>query len=180
MQQRDFAHKCKPQTHAAHLPASGFVHTKERFKDVLHAILRNPASSVGNLQNHIFVCLLHRNEDRSARLVVFDGIFDQIKQQTINQRVAADHADFLTVLPERNLFFLREWREICQNFLRERRERDLVCSRYGLQIAHRQQGTDKRAQPIQLFHLKSGHLHGFRICVRVFLTKKLQLCLHEG
>ena len=25
-----------------------------------------------------------------------------------------------------------------------------------------------------------GHLHGFRICVRVFLTKKLQLCLHEG
>ena len=78
------------------------------------------------------------------------------------------------------LFFLRERREICQNFLRKRRERDLVCSRYGLQIAHRQQGTDKRAQPIQLFHLKSGHLHGFRICVRVFLTKKLQLCLHEG
>ena len=78
---------------------------KERFKDALHAIRRNPASGVGNLQNHIFICLLHRDEDRTARLVVFDGIFDQIKQQAINQRVTADHADFLTVLPERNLVF---------------------------------------------------------------------------
>ena len=28
----------------------------------------------------------------------------------------------------------------------------------GLQIAHRQQGTDKCAQPIQLLHLKSSTL----------------------
>lgn len=54
VQDNDFTNKRKPQADAAHFPASGFIHPKERLENAVPIFLRYAEARIGNAQAHLF------------------------------------------------------------------------------------------------------------------------------
>ena len=77
-------HQRKPQSRAAVLPAAGLVHAEEWLEDALLILLRDAADLVRSRG-------LGDVYKRQAWAIVFDGIFCQVEEQPVDQRVAAGH-----------------------------------------------------------------------------------------
>lgn len=100
MQQGNLPYKRKPKAYAAHLPASGFIYPEKGLEHTCPILLRDAAACVCNTQHSAAFLLPDRDMHRTAGGIVFDAVFNQIKEQAVDQGVAALDADILTFLKE--------------------------------------------------------------------------------
>ena len=180
MQNGNFTHERKPQPHAAHLAASGFINPEKRLEDAVPVFRRYAHPRIGDVQNRHGLLLVDGDGDGAAGAVVLDAVFNQIEQEAVNQRVAPDDADVVAFRAERNAVLLCERRQIRQNLIRQRRERDVIRAGNGEQIAHLQQGAHERRQAAELLQQRADQLGRFGVHIGVLLGEQLQLGLQDG
>ena len=82
-------------------PEKGLEHT-------CPILLRDAAACVCNTQHSAAFLLPDRDMHRTAGGIVFDAVFNQIKQQAVNQSVASHDADVIALCAERDAVFLRQ------------------------------------------------------------------------
>lgn len=83
VQNGDFAHERKPQPHAAHFAASGFINSEKRLEDAVPVFRRDACSRIGDVQNRHGRLLMDGDGDGAAGAVVLDGVFNQIEQEAV-------------------------------------------------------------------------------------------------
>ena len=143
MQQGNLPYKRKPKAYAAHLPASGFIYPEKGLEHTCPILLRDAAACVCNTQHSAAFLLPDRDMHRTAGGIVFDAVFNQIKEQAVDQGVAALDADILTFLKEGDAPALCQWGQVSHDLIGQRGQLDMVLARNRLQIAHFQQCADK-------------------------------------
>ena len=80
---------------------------------------------------------------RTAGGIVFDAVFNQIKEQAVDQGVAALDDDILTFLKEGDAPALCQRGQVSHDLIGQRGQLDMILARNRLQIAHFQQCADK-------------------------------------
>ena len=131
------------------------------------------------MQQRLMLFLPDRNRYAAACMIVFDRILNEIKQQSVNQRITADHMNVLTVLMQCNIFLFRKCGEIRQDLVNQRCQFDFIGTGNRLQIAHFQKRADKGSQAVYLIDLKLNQFCGFCTAVRMFFGEQFQFCLHH-
>ena len=145
----DLPHQRKPQSRAAVLPAAGLVHAEEWLEDALLILLRDAAAGVGDTDPELFRLLCDANPHRAAWAIVFDGIFRQVEEQPVDQRVAAGH-DAVAIRRQRDAALICQRREVCEDLLDHGRKLNPFVPRHLLQVAHFQQCFCHLSQPLRL------------------------------
>ena len=143
MQQSNLPYKRKPKAYAAHLPASGFIYPEKGLEHTCPILLRDAAACVCNTQHSAAFLLPDRDMHRTAGGIVFDAVFNQIKEQAVDQGVAALDADILTFLKEGDAPALCQRGQVSHDLISQRGQLDMIFARNRLQIAHFQQCADK-------------------------------------
>ena len=116
MQVCDLPYQGKSQPCSAILPAAGLVYPEKGLEDAALKFLRDAPPGVGNAKKKLLVSLRYQNPHQAAGAVVLDGVFRQIKEQAIDQRVAASQAS-IPLLFQPDAVFLRQRSQICKDFL---------------------------------------------------------------
>ena len=130
-------------------------------KNALLILLRNSAASVGNANDALFLPLCKLDPHRAAGAVVFDGVLRQVKEQTVDQRVAAGEGS-VALRFQRDASLLRQRRKIREDLLDHGGELELLVPRHLLQIAHLQQCLGHLRQPLRLLAQEGEKLRRLR------------------
>ena len=174
----DLPHQREPQPHTAVFAAAGLVHPEEGLEDTALILLRDAAAGVGNANDALFLPLCKLDPHRAAWAVVFDGVLRQVKEQTVDQRVAASQGA-VALRFQRDASLLRQRRKVCEDFLNHWDKLNLLVPRHLLQIAHLQQRLGHLRQPLRLLAQKREELRRLRPHIGMLCGKQLQLRLHQ-
>lgn len=143
MQQGNLPYKRKPKAYAAHLPASGFIYPEKGWNTLVRYSSGMPQPVSATRSTALPFLLPDRDMHRTAGGIVFDAVFNQIKEQAVDQGVAALDADILTFLKEGDAPALCPMGSGQPRSHRPTGQLDMVLARDRLQIAHFQQCADK-------------------------------------
>ena len=135
MERGDLPDERKPQAHAAICPAARFVDAKEGLEDARLVLLGNAQPLVAHAQQHAVVLVVGADLHGRAGCAVANGVFGQVEQQSIDQRVAANHLRF-ALARKHDALFLGKRRQVGEHFLDHRRQVNLVVAGNTAQLAH--------------------------------------------
>ena len=147
----DLPHQREPQPRTAVLAAAGLIHTEKGLEDALLILLRNAAAGIGNANQEFFRFLCDTDPHRAAGAVVLNGVLCQVKDQPVDQRIAAGH-NAVAIRLQRDAALFHQWRKIRKNLLNHGSKLDPLVPCHLPQIAHLQQ---RLGQPGQTFRLLS-------------------------
>ena len=109
---------------------------------------------------------------------VLDGVFGQIEEQPVNERVASGQHT-VAVMRQRDFILFRQWFEISEYLLDHRGQLNPVVPRRCLQTVHLKKGLCHLRQPLDLLPQKRKKFRGLRQNLRMLVGEKLYLRLHE-
>ena len=159
-------------------PAARLVHAEKRLENALPVCLRDAGTVVTDADLYIPVRLADRDAHRPVRPAVTDGVFGQVEQQPVQQRVAAGKHSAAVGL-QHDALLLGKRREIGEDLLDHGRELDPVVTGHGAQLTHLQQDLRHLRHTLRLLLQQAQKRRRFGRDVRVLSGKQLKLRLHQ-
>ena len=111
-------------------------------------------------------------------MVVFDSVLSQIENQPVNKRVASGQHP-VAVMCQCDSILLCQGSEIGEYLLDHRGKLDPVVTHCRLQTAHFKKSLRHLRQPLDLFPQKREKFRSLWQNLRMLVTEKLYLRLHE-
>ena len=179
MQRDDLPYQGQPESHAAVFPAPGFVHTEKRLKNAVSVLLRDAAAGIRDPDNGSPPFLGYRDMHRPVRTVIPDGIFGQIVEHSVDQRVAAGHNAVACAFKAYAVPLCKR-RKVGEDLLRHRSQLYAVGARHRPKRAHLQQRFCHLRHPFGLLTQQAEKIRRFRQYLGMLCGKQLKLCLHQG
>ena len=178
MERDDFPGQRKSQPHAAVCSATRFVDAKEGLKDAYLVLLGNARPLVAHAQQ--YTVAFGEGADLHGRVgrAVANGVFGQVEQQSIDERVAADRLR-VAFACKRNTLLFGKGRQVGDNFFDHRRQLDCVVAGNIAQLAHLEQRLCHARHSLGLLLQQTEQARCVGIGVGVLGAKQLNLGLHE-
>ena len=154
------------------------LHPEKGLEDTFPVLRRDAAPGIDHPDDQLAALLGDGDAHRPARAVIADGIFGQVEDQPVDQRIAAgQHPVALTF--QRDALFLRQRHDILEDLLHHRGQLDTVGAGDGAQLAHLQKGLGHLGHALGLLPQKPQKIRRFRQHVGMLRRKQFQLRLHQ-
>ena len=112
-------------------------------------MLGHPAAGIRNSYNKPFFFFCYSNAHYPVRTVVSYGVFGKIKEQTIDQRVTADHGTIACTFKDYSVL-LCERCKVGKNLLNHRGNLYAIVTRHRPKLAHLKQSFCHLRHPLGL------------------------------
>ena len=136
MDSNDFTDKSKSESYATQLPTSGFIHTEEWLEHSLPKLLWYSASRIFYRQINMLVSLICGYCNLSERMIIFDGILNQIVYKPVNKDITAYHSGILTFSNQLYILFHGKRLKVCQNLFNNSIQYNFIIPSYRLKLTH--------------------------------------------